>query len=155
MSNASPDNPRGYPRNANGEYGRWQGGSCFTPWQGEWHKLEGRHASIHAQFGIVPLENGEWLSGLSVWDDRHPTREAALKAAAEEVIERATMLSQPSINGDHTFPPQIGVAEANAIITWASGEIGKEPPLVPERPEPPPVWADLPLFRNQGEGPGR
>jgi hypothetical protein len=78
-----PVNPasRGYPRNAKGEYGKWRDGACFTPWQGEWHKLEGRHASIEAQLGIIELEDGTWLAGLLVWDERFPTREEALRCA--------------------------------------------------------------------------
>ncbi|WP_020471516.1 hypothetical protein [Zavarzinella formosa] len=145
-----PINPaaNGYPRTAKGEYGVWQDGSHFAPWQSEWHKLDGRYCSIHAQFGIVELEDGTWLSGLAVWDERHQSREEALRAAGEEVIQSATRLAKPWTNGGFTHSARISLAEANAIITWASGVIGCEPHLVARTDEPkkPPHWADLPLF---------
>jgi hypothetical protein len=139
---------RGYPRSTKGEYGSWQNGSCFTPWQAEWHKLEGRYASIHAQFGIVELEDGTWLSDLHVWDERHPTRADALWAAGERVIHRAIQGAKPYTNGSFTFSPRMTLGEANAIIAWASGEIGEEPKLLTpdDLPRKSPNWADLPLF---------
>lgn len=81
----------GYPKTIAGEYGKWQRGSCFSPYQDgvEWHKLEGRHASINAQFAIVALEDGSWLAGTAVWDQRCATRDEALRVAVENAIIQA------------------------------------------------------------------
>lgn len=142
---------RVYPCNANGERGAWQHGGCFAPWQAEWHKLEGRHASIHAQFGIVELADGTWLSDLEATGDRHPTRTDALRAAVERVIARARHMATPFRNGGVTFSPHITVNEANAIIAWAGGKLGAEPEPMTDAglPRRAPAWADLPLFRGR------
>jgi len=143
---------RGYPRNAKGEYGEWQNGACFTPWQAEWHKLEGRHSSIEAQLGIVELEDGTWLAGLAVWDDRFPTREQALQHAVEEVIARVRLLAKPkALSGGYTLPSLMSVDEANIIIAWASGLVGIEAEPV-EAVKRKPAWADLPLFQENQRG---
>jgi hypothetical protein len=143
---------RGYPRNAKGEFGQWQDGACFSPWQGEWHKLEGRYASIEAQLGIIELEDGTWLTGLAVWDERFPTREEALRCAVEKVIARVRLLAKPQVLTGITFPPALSATAANAIIEWASGLIGIEVEPVEEIKRTP-AWADLPLFQeSQSEG---
>jgi hypothetical protein len=142
----------GYPRNAKGEYGEWQDGACFTPWQVEWHKLEGRHASIEAQLGIVELEDGTWLADLVVWGERFPTREQALQHAVEEVITRVRNLARPRVlPGGTAFLPHLSIEEANAIIKWASSLIGIEAEPV-EAIKRTPAWADLPLFQENQRG---
>lgn len=81
----------GYPKTIAGEYGAWQQGSCFSPYQSgvEWHKLEGRYSSIDAQFAIVALEDGSWLADTAVWDQRCATREEALRVAVQNAIAYA------------------------------------------------------------------
>lgn len=135
-----------YPRNAKGEFGAFQEGSCFAPWQMEWHTLKHRHYS--ARLGIVELEDGTWLSDMFVYSDQHPTRDTALRTAVERVIDNTRYSAMPFINGRYTFPPRISLTEANTVIEWASGLIGAEPKFMTpnDLPKPPLKWADLPLF---------
>jgi hypothetical protein len=141
----------GYPRNAKGEFGRDQGGAYFTAWQAEWHKLDGRYQSIDAQFGIVELEDGTWLEDLNISAPRHATRDLALRAAVQNVLDRINYTARPYANSGYVFSPRVSVVEANAIIEWASSLIGIVPVFVEEAPPPknPPQWADLPLFAER------
>ena len=141
----------GYPRNAKGEFGRDQGGAYFTAWQAEWHKLDGRYSSIDAQFGIVELEDGTWMEDLNVSAPRHASRDSALNAAVQKVLDRVNYIARPFENGGYVFSPRISIVEADTIIEWASGLIGRVPVFVEEAPPPkkPPQWADLPLFAER------
>jgi hypothetical protein len=128
---------RGYPRSAKGEYGHWQNGSYFSTSQQEFHKLGGRCAGGDAQFGIIELENGEWLAGGCIRGARYPDRQAALAAAATECIRTVTSAAKPYTNG-RTYPARLDVWFANTIIQWAANEAGIPAPLMAE-PAPRPL----------------
>lgn len=137
----------GYPKNRHGEFGLWQDGACFAPWQAEWHKLDSRYSSIHAQFGIVELEDCSWLSDIFVWAERFATRRDALTHAVTELITAVRAKAQPRFAGRMYYAPHMSISEANAVIAWAN-QFLLEPAALVEITETskPPIWSDLPLF---------
>lgn len=145
------------PRNAKGEYGRWQGGGYFAPGQGEEYSLAGPDATIDAAFCVVELEDGRWLAGCCCWDHvaRYPDRATALKVAVDAMAHRIIMAAIGYAIGGKWYPPQTMMSHerARAIIAWGC-EIAGIPPiplparhsLAPPPPPPPPPAAQGDLF---------
>lgn len=114
-----------YHRKIGGEAALNAGGSHFQSHQGEHFYFHHRNfSSIEGQMFVVQVEGGEWLSDSCAYQDEplYETREQALAAAAQRVIERVT---RAAIDWG-TMP----VEQANAIAAWAAG-IAAVPPPVP------------------------
>ncbi len=108
----------GLPRSAAGEYGHWSNGMNFSTAQMEWFQLRGRYAHIDAQFGVIELEGGGWLSNSWARGPLFPDRQTALMVAGDDVIARIRHL--------HAGSRWMIAAEANAIIAWVCSITGRQ-----------------------------
>lgn len=131
---------------ANGETAAWQGGRYVASHQGEWHQMgtpepelpatgdERCYAGIDWQIGVVELADGSWLANPPGWSDRDPrfpSRTAALRHAAAQVIRRARL--RHCWRGQ--YQTRITDEHAATVIRWANRVLGRPQRFTP-RPRP-------------------
>lgn len=118
-------------RTKKGEVGTNQGGAHFSSHQGEWHQMPGRYASIHAQIGVLELDDGTWLAhpeGWWRWSRRFASRDAALRFAIAKVLKKYRMWFRDNSDSAHYLHMNVSFERLQAVTTWALGLANRKPP---------------------------
>jgi hypothetical protein len=117
---------------------------------------KGHRFSSRWHLSCVALNNGAWLSEGQIWKKQYPTREAALRKSAADLIRtaRASLRATVAARGGKAHWSTAWGYDAltpetfSELLAWIYSKLNRGAPRhrVPDLPAPRPHWADLPLF---------